>query len=148
MTQLESARKGIITAEMTRVAVRENVTPEFIRDCVARGTVVIPANKRHLKGAGGTENIAGAGFKGSDNPLEGLESLAGVTGGQTLHLENKQEDGMMRIARQTSSYYLASFEPEGADRNGENHQIDIRVSRAGVRVHARPDVDKFVQLLR
>lgn len=48
---------------------------------------------------------------------------------------------MMRIARQTSSYYLLSFEPEGADRNGENHQVDIRVSRAGVKVHTRPDVD-------
>jgi phosphomethylpyrimidine synthase len=38
MTQLEAARKGVITPEMARVAVRENVTPEFIRDCVARGT--------------------------------------------------------------------------------------------------------------
>ncbi|MEP0846280.1 MAG: phosphomethylpyrimidine synthase ThiC [Phycisphaerae bacterium] len=38
---------------MVRVAVRENVTPEFIRDGVARGSIVIPANKRHLAGAGG-----------------------------------------------------------------------------------------------
>jgi phosphomethylpyrimidine synthase len=53
MTQLQSARKGIITAEMIRVAVRENVTPEFIRDGVARGAIVIPANKRHLAGSGG-----------------------------------------------------------------------------------------------
>jgi phosphomethylpyrimidine synthase len=53
MTQLQSARKGVITPEMARVAVRENVTPAFIRDCVARGTVVIPANKRHLAGSGG-----------------------------------------------------------------------------------------------
>ena len=37
MTQLTSARKGIITPEMARVAIRENVTPEFIRDEVARG---------------------------------------------------------------------------------------------------------------
>ena len=55
MTQIESARKGIITSEMTRVAQRECVTPEFIRDCVARGTVVIPANVRHLAGSAGTE---------------------------------------------------------------------------------------------
>lgn len=53
MTQLESARKGVITLEMIRVAARENVTPEFIRDCVARGTIVIPANIRHLAGSGG-----------------------------------------------------------------------------------------------
>jgi phosphomethylpyrimidine synthase len=53
MTQLESARKGIITAEMARVAVRESVTPEFIRDGVARGSIVIPANVRHLAGSAG-----------------------------------------------------------------------------------------------
>jgi len=53
MTQLESARRGVITPEMIRVAVRENVTPEFIRDGVARGAIVIPANVRHLAGAAG-----------------------------------------------------------------------------------------------
>ena len=53
MTQLEFARKGVITPEMVRVALRENVTPAFVRDCVARGTVVIPANIRHLAGSAG-----------------------------------------------------------------------------------------------
>ena len=36
MTQLEAARKGIITPEMVRVTQREKVTPEFIRHEVAR----------------------------------------------------------------------------------------------------------------
>ena len=53
MTQLECARKGEISAEMVRVAVRENVSPEFIRDHVAGGRIVIPANVRHLAGSGG-----------------------------------------------------------------------------------------------
>lgn len=53
MTQLESARKGVITPEMVRVAIRENVTPSFIRDEVARGRLVIPANIRHLAGSAG-----------------------------------------------------------------------------------------------
>jgi len=53
MTQLESARKGAITPEMMRVAIRENVSPEFIRDHVAAGRIVIPANVRHLAGSGG-----------------------------------------------------------------------------------------------
>src|SRR5262249_47250736 len=43
----------IITAEMVRMAQRECVTPEFIRDEVARGRLVIPANVRHLAGSGG-----------------------------------------------------------------------------------------------
>ncbi len=55
MTQLQLARKGEITSEMRRVAIRENVTPEFIRDEVARGRIVIPANIRHLAGSGGSQ---------------------------------------------------------------------------------------------
>jgi phosphomethylpyrimidine synthase len=54
-TQLEAARADVVTPEMRRVAERENVTPEFIRTEVARGRLVIPANRRHLDGsAGGT----------------------------------------------------------------------------------------------
>ena len=49
MTQLESARKGIVTVEMKRVAEKENVTPEFIRDQIADGLLIIPANINHLK---------------------------------------------------------------------------------------------------
>jgi len=53
MTQLDAARKGLITPEMRRVAQREAATPELIRDEVARGRLVIPANVRHLAGSGG-----------------------------------------------------------------------------------------------
>lgn len=48
-TQLEHARLGNITAEMIRVAEREDhLTPEQVRDEVAAGRMVIPANKVHL----------------------------------------------------------------------------------------------------
>src|SRR5262249_43777624 len=70
VTQLEYARRGIVTPEMEFVAIRENlrreadaavlrdgedfgasipdfVTPEFVRDEVARGPAVIPANINH-----------------------------------------------------------------------------------------------------
>jgi len=53
MTQLQAARQGVITEQMIRVAERENVSPEFVRDEVARGRMVIPANVRHLAGSGG-----------------------------------------------------------------------------------------------
>ncbi len=50
ITQLESARLGIITPEMQRVAEREpHLTAEQIRDEVAAGRMIIPANKTHLK---------------------------------------------------------------------------------------------------
>ena len=69
ITQMHYARRGIITAEMEYVAVRENlgretalaardgdsmgaaipahVTPEFVRDEVARGRAIIPSNVNH-----------------------------------------------------------------------------------------------------
>jgi phosphomethylpyrimidine synthase len=70
VTQLDYARRGIVTAEMEYVAIRENlrrkesdpfirdgesfgaeipdfVTPEFVRDEVARGRAIIPANINH-----------------------------------------------------------------------------------------------------
>ncbi len=58
MTQLEAARVGLVTAEMARVAKRECMTGEFIRDEVARGRLVIPANVRHLAGSSGQEPAA------------------------------------------------------------------------------------------
>ena len=44
MTQLESARRGVLTAEMTAVAAREGVDPEQLMEGLARGTIVLPAN--------------------------------------------------------------------------------------------------------
>ena len=60
MTQIEQARAGTITPEMEYVAKREDLTPELVRDEVARGRMVIPANKVHL-----TKKLAGsAAWKG------------------------------------------------------------------------------------
>ncbi len=42
------ARKGLITEEMNFVAGLEKVAPEFIRDEIARGRMIIPANINHL----------------------------------------------------------------------------------------------------
>ncbi|MHB1952053.1 MAG: phosphomethylpyrimidine synthase ThiC, partial [Acidiferrobacteraceae bacterium] len=61
VTQLHYARRGIITPEMEFVALRESqrvpvagtegrgieITPEFVRDEVARGRAIIPANINH-----------------------------------------------------------------------------------------------------
>src|SRR6059058_4073222 len=49
MTQLESARQGVVTPEMQFVAQREDLDAELIRGEVARGRMVIPANIHHLK---------------------------------------------------------------------------------------------------
>lgn len=47
MTQLEKARKGIISEEMKSCAVEENVEPEFIRQGMVDGNIVICRNANH-----------------------------------------------------------------------------------------------------
>jgi phosphomethylpyrimidine synthase len=47
VTQLHLARQGLVTEEMAFVAGRERLSPELVRDEVARGRMVIPANMRH-----------------------------------------------------------------------------------------------------
>jgi phosphomethylpyrimidine synthase len=46
-TQRAYARRGQITPEMEFVAVREGVSPEFVRDELASGRAVLPANVSH-----------------------------------------------------------------------------------------------------
>src|SRR5262245_13915416 len=47
VTQMHYARRGAITPEMEFVAVREGMSPEVVRDEVARGRAIIPANINH-----------------------------------------------------------------------------------------------------
>ncbi|THF76036.1 phosphomethylpyrimidine synthase ThiC [Cohnella fermenti] len=47
ITQLHYARKGIVTPEMEFIALREGMSPEFVRAEVAAGRAVIPANVNH-----------------------------------------------------------------------------------------------------
>ena len=47
VTQMHYARRGVVTPEMEFVAIRENVEPQFVRDEVARGRAIIPANVNH-----------------------------------------------------------------------------------------------------
>ncbi|MBM4448647.1 MAG: phosphomethylpyrimidine synthase, partial [Chloroflexi bacterium] len=49
MTQLEAARKGKVTPQMKVVAEAEGLDAEFIREGVAKGKIVVPANINHEK---------------------------------------------------------------------------------------------------
>ncbi|HWM39599.1 MAG TPA: phosphomethylpyrimidine synthase ThiC [Streptomyces sp.] len=47
VSQLAYAKRGTVTPEMEYVAVRESCTPEFVRDEIAAGRAVLPANVNH-----------------------------------------------------------------------------------------------------
>ncbi len=46
-TQMDAARKGIVTKEMKQVAEKEGWEPEELRGLVAQGRIAIPANRNH-----------------------------------------------------------------------------------------------------
>jgi phosphomethylpyrimidine synthase len=48
-TQLAYARAGVVTEEMAYVAEKERVDPEVVRQEIARGRAILPANIRHLE---------------------------------------------------------------------------------------------------
>src|SRR5436189_12707 len=47
VTQMHYARRGEITPEMEFVALREGMSPEFVRAEIARGRAILPANVNH-----------------------------------------------------------------------------------------------------
>jgi phosphomethylpyrimidine synthase len=71
MTQLEYARRGLITEKMQIVAAAEGVTPEFIRDGIAAGNIVICHNNKH---ANATPLAVGAGLRTKVNANIGSSS--------------------------------------------------------------------------
>ncbi|MBI2355379.1 MAG: phosphomethylpyrimidine synthase ThiC [Deltaproteobacteria bacterium] len=71
MTQLEFARRGVITEKMQHAAAAEGVAPEFIRDGMAAGTIVVCHNVRHV---GGTPLPVGTGLRTKINANIGSSS--------------------------------------------------------------------------
>ena len=46
-TQMEAAKKGILTDQMKRVAQKEYMDPQLLMERVAQGKIAIPANVNH-----------------------------------------------------------------------------------------------------
>ncbi len=46
-TQMDAARKGITTKEMEIVSKKENIDIDLLKELIAKGKIIIPANKNH-----------------------------------------------------------------------------------------------------
>lgn len=68
---------------------------------------------------------------------EGAVSLARDTGGFTVAKTNDLETGIVRIGRESSSYYLLGYAPGTIPRDGRFRKIEVRVRRPGAIVRAR-----------
>ena len=73
----------------------------------------------------------------SAGALEGIENVAGVTGGKRLSVNMATEIALSRFTTESSAYYLATFAPEPNERNGLPHHIDVKIAREGVTAATR-----------
>ncbi len=68
-----------------------------------------------MTGGRAQESLNGVGYTGSDNPLEGIEAFAGVTGAVRLSLDATGTASLLRVTRETSAYYEAELEPAAGE---------------------------------
>jgi VWFA-related protein len=79
-------------------------------------------------------------FAGADEDRAGLESLAGVTGGDFMRVVGPDDQTLSNLTRGLTGYYVATVDTLPNERNGALHRIEINVLREGVRIRTRPEV--------
>jgi VWFA-related protein len=77
-------------------------------------------------------------FQDADLFRDGLEAIAGYSGGPLIKTLTTADFAFERVASETSATWLLSFAPEEDDRDGKLHEIRVAVARPGVEVRARP----------
>ena len=77
----------------------------------------------------------------SSTQAAGIESLAGVTGSEIVRLNTSAQPSIARMLRETSAYYLGTFEAEAGERTGQPLRLELRSTRDKVRVRARPVIE-------
>lgn len=101
--------------------------------------VLVPADVG-MNAAQFRESIAGGGFRGSDNPLEGIEYFEGATGARRLPLDATGTASLLRVSKESSSYYEAELEPERDESFGRSRSFSVKALRRDVVVRARPEI--------
>jgi len=77
----------------------------------------------------------------STTQAAGIESLAGVTGSEIVRLNTTAQPSIARMLRETSAYYVGTFEPDPGERTGSPMRLELRTTRDKVRVRARPVIE-------
>jgi hypothetical protein len=69
---------------------------------------------------------------------DGIGALQGQTNAQLFHLITNSEPGLSRMARETSGYYVATFDTEPDELVGKPHPSSVKTTRKDVEVRDRP----------
>jgi len=158
MTQLELARQGIISSPMKLVAEQEGVDAEFIRQGVAKGTIVIPANVNHTNlvpcgiGQGLRTKVnanigTSSDFGNVDTELEKLRVAIDYGADTVMDLSTGGDISAIRRAVIATSPVPIGTVPiyqvgiEAIDRHGAIVKMSVDDLFAGIEEHARDGVD-------
>ncbi len=76
----------------------------------------------------------------SSDQLSGLEHLSALTGNQLIRLGGTSKSIMERLVRETSAYYLLTFDSEPSERNNRAYRVELRTSREKTEIRAKPEV--------
>ena len=67
-----------------------------------------------------------------------LDEFSTTAGGTRIYApQGSGAFAFQRVLRETSAHYLLGVQPEEADRNGQTHQLRVKVARPGLTVHGR-----------
>jgi VWFA-related protein len=112
------------TLELERVRAQRNALRAATRNNVA----IYPVSVRGLALESG---------QGLMETTAAYRAIADETGGEAITNTNNFAAAFRRIARDTSAYYLLTYEPAVEHTDGKFHEIAITVKRPGARVRAR-----------
>ncbi|MDQ3168646.1 MAG: VWA domain-containing protein [Acidobacteriota bacterium] len=111
----------------------------WVAPTAAQGQITLFALQMESSGFGaGNSGISPSLAQDRALEREGLDLLAGLSGGAVVPLSTSNPWlGFSRVNTEVSGYYLVSFEPEPAERDGKPHNIKIQTSRRGLTIRAR-----------
>ncbi|HUL77205.1 MAG TPA: VWA domain-containing protein [Vicinamibacteria bacterium] len=130
---IQDPRLGIYRQVVT-AARRVNAAVYFLD---ARG---LSAAQTGLEAEIGTRtefNDLGSWFTEARERGEGSQALAADTGGFSLTERNDLGPALLRVGRESRSYYLLGYALSNRKADGRFHTIEVKVAREGVRVRAR-----------
>jgi VWFA-related protein len=120
--------------DVTEAARRSNVAVYFVD---ARGLVSTTSNFTASEGSPIDARDIGATLADIALDAEGAVSVAENTGGFAIRNTNDLGTGLLRVSRESRSYYLIGYIPPSRKADGRFRQIEVKVARPGVRVRAR-----------
>ena len=70
----------------------------------------------------------------------GFESLAGATGAGFVRVAGNTQSAVTKLLKETAAYYVATFEPDAAERNGQISRVELKTARDRIQLHAHAGV--------